>query len=112
MYTKSRKQLSAIIFGGSDGQDLSKLVEVVMWSFSVGFIAGFEFIYNDSSRRSFGRLEPFTARFNIQDRLSEREEVALSIDGPGGERIDNIQIQRGVAVKVNGCRVKPVASIN
>ncbi|KAL6400634.1 F-box domain-containing protein [Ilyonectria robusta] len=105
MYMESCKHLSAITFGGSDGQDLSKLVEIAMCSFGVGSVAGFEFVYNDSSRRSFGRLEPLPLGFNLQQIPSEPERVVLSIDGPGGERIDNIQIQRGVAVKVNGCRV-------
>ncbi|KAH6983045.1 hypothetical protein BKA56DRAFT_482558 [Ilyonectria sp. MPI-CAGE-AT-0026] len=106
MYMESCKHLSAITFGGSDGQDLSKLVEIAMCSFGVGSVTGFEFVYNDSSRRSFGRLEPLPLGFNLQQIPSEPERVVLSIDGPGGERIDNIQIQRGVAVKVNRCRMR------
>ncbi|KAF7551069.1 hypothetical protein G7Z17_g5291 [Cylindrodendrum hubeiense] len=91
-YANINAPLSPVVFGGPDGKDLFKLVEVLVWVYDVGIITGFEFVYTDSSRRSFGMLGPFSG--GMSSLPPERQRVALRIDGPGGERIESIQIQR------------------
>ncbi|KAM5341901.1 hypothetical protein ACJ41O_014932 [Fusarium nematophilum] len=88
--------ISTVFFGGPDGRDLSKLVEVVIWTFDLARVAGIEFLYGDGSQsRVLGHAGPFrqdhpdAKRFDI----SEGRRISLPIDGPGGEELRSIEVQ-------------------
>ena len=53
---------STVIFGGTNGQDLSQLVEIVGWGFDVYTIVGLQFLYADPLKnKSLGQIGPFPA---------------------------------------------------
>lgn len=97
---------STVIFGGPAGEHLSKLVEVVVWIFDVGSITGFEFIYSNGESRSFGRPGPYPDDMPRSFEPSEDFRATLSIDGPGGERIESVQVQE-LQSHVCGLKVSP-----
>ncbi|KAH7309758.1 hypothetical protein B0I35DRAFT_359355 [Stachybotrys elegans] len=85
-----------VFFGGFGGEELSDLIEVVVWTFDIDYVAGIQFIYTDPSRnRHLGRLGPFldehVQRHN-PDPVDHR--TSLTINGPGGEEITSIVVQR------------------
>uniref|UniRef100_A0A0B7KJX4 F-box domain-containing protein n=1 Tax=Bionectria ochroleuca TaxID=29856 RepID=A0A0B7KJX4_BIOOC len=91
---KSRP-IDAFYFGGSHGELLPLLKEIIVYSLAGTTIqiTGVEFTYTDSSRdRFFGMI---TSDPDAEDEIEENPEEAkfsVPIDGPGGERIKGIDV--------------------
>ncbi|POR36368.1 F-box domain-containing protein [Tolypocladium paradoxum] len=82
-----------VLFGGPGGEDLSKLVEIAVWIFDVTSITGLEFVYSHSESRSLGRLGPYPHDMPRTFEPSDDLRATLSIDGPGGERVESVEVQ-------------------
>lgn len=90
LFRKSREArlFSTVIFGGVDGQDLSRLVEIIGCTYGGHGIAGLDFLYTDAAKnKSLGEVGPF-------DVGDESLRVNFSINGPEGERTTAIGIHR------------------
>jgi hypothetical protein len=85
---------STMIFGGLESQDLTELVEIVVWCFDVHVITGIEFHYKDASKNLvFGAAGPFDD-FPMERQLDPPDDlrVSMTIDGPKGEIITAIEV--------------------
>ncbi|KAI5459596.1 hypothetical protein BGZ63DRAFT_511027 [Mariannaea sp. PMI_226] len=88
--------ITTLFFGGFDGQDLSSLLEIIIWTFDICHVVGIEFIYaNASQNRHLGHTGPFSSDHPAARGFdtSEGRRISMSIDGPGGEELRNIEVQ-------------------
>ncbi|KAF4997242.1 hypothetical protein FDECE_12143 [Fusarium decemcellulare] len=99
---------STVMFGGPHGELLCQLVEVVVHIFDTDTLLGFEFIYKDPSKnQAVGILGPYTNSIRIkQDPSDETFRYSMAIDGPVGERIQEVKFDRfgcktGVKIRTN-----------
>lgn len=87
--------VTTIFFGGEQGQHLSSLVGIVIWTFDTAYIAGIEFLYADGSpNRHMGQIGPLgdgPPPRVIDD--SQDQRIPMSIDGPSGEELASIEVQ-------------------
>ncbi|KAK2880156.1 hypothetical protein FQN49_000503 [Arthroderma sp. PD_2] len=93
--------LTTAIYGGLGGVHLKKLIRITVWVFDYLNIYGIDFVYNVKVEgrlvHTLGRAGPFldTARRGYEPYDSSTDlKVDFQIDGPGGEVIDKIDIQR------------------
>lgn len=87
--------VAAILFGGEEGQHLSSLVGLVIWTFDTAYIAGIEFLYADGSpNKHLGQIGPLgdDPPPRMMD-ISQDHRIPISIDGPGGEELASIEVQ-------------------
>ncbi|PNP84134.1 hypothetical protein FNYG_02822 [Fusarium nygamai] len=89
--------VATVLFGGSDGQYLSQLSEIVVWIFDICHVAGIEFRYIDSSRNcQLGYVGPFDENYPGRRNFSpdsHDSSVSFPIDGASGERLSSIDLR-------------------
>ncbi|KAG5805356.1 hypothetical protein H9Q71_010074 [Fusarium xylarioides] len=89
--------VTTVLFGGSDGQYLSQLSEIVVWVFDICHVAGIEFRFTDSSHDcQLGYVGPFDENYPGRRNFipdSHDSSVSFSIDGASGERLSSIDVQ-------------------
>ncbi|KAH7125856.1 hypothetical protein EDB81DRAFT_764952 [Dactylonectria macrodidyma] len=93
--TRFNAPISTLFFGGSNGQYLPSLVEIVVWVFDKAYIAGIEFVCTDvSQNRHLGHIGPFDD-YPGQRTFSDSEDhrISMSIDGSTGEELNCIEAQ-------------------
>lgn len=85
---------SVLMFGGTKGRDLHKLLEIVVWICGADTLTGFEFSYADISKnRTFGQvgwhMDKATEKVHKYAGFSR---FVMPMDGPGGEAIKTVQV--------------------
>ncbi|KAF5968131.1 hypothetical protein FBULB1_10878 [Fusarium bulbicola] len=89
--------VTTVLYGGSDGQKLSQLSEIVVWVFDICHLAGIEFRYTDSSHNcQLGYVGPFDENYPGRRNFtpdSHDSTVSFPIDGASGERLSSIDVQ-------------------
>lgn len=105
--------ISTIHYGGVQGIHLSKLIEIAVWIIDYSWIHGIEFIYNakvDGLRiHTLGRRGPFSdtkLRSCGPCNNSTDQRISFRIDGPGGEVIDGVDIQRTSGLPLQAFQVR------
>lgn len=88
--------VTTLFFGGPDCRHPSKLVEIVVWTFDIAYIAGIELLFTDASQNShLGHIGPFGDAYTLPrsfDNLQDHR-IPMPIDGPGGEELRSIEVQ-------------------
>lgn len=81
-------------FGGHDGVQLCRLTQVVarMTQYPSVFV-GMRFVYQDGTTRQFGASDGLFDVASVSDSVLEQ---VFSIDGPGGEVIDHIDVSYSI----------------
>ncbi|PVH94892.1 hypothetical protein DM02DRAFT_618273 [Periconia macrospinosa] len=110
---RTQRPYNMILFGGSRGENLSKLVQLVVWIVGFGnHIHGVEFRYNteiDGRKiHTIGRCGPFSDAEPRQEApfdSSEDQMISFDIDGPGGERINHVYIRNDFCEQLYGFRL-------
>ncbi|CAI6042208.1 unnamed protein product [Clonostachys chloroleuca] len=100
-------------FGPAENPEPSTLIQVVAHTYDMFTLAGLEFIHTDGSKNILlGRRGPFdNMPGNRVYENSEDRHLPFSIDGPSGERITGIQVEkswgdvRGIQFETNHDRV-------
>ncbi|CAH0045941.1 unnamed protein product, partial [Clonostachys solani] len=100
-------------FGGAENPAPSTLIQVVAHTYDMFTLAGLEFIHTDDSKNILlGHRGPFEKMpGNRVYAYSEDRRLPFSIDGPGGERIIGMQVEkswgnvRGIKLETNRDRV-------
>ncbi|KAF2808301.1 uncharacterized protein BDZ99DRAFT_391143 [Mytilinidion resinicola] len=110
---RTQRPYNMILFGGSRGENLSKLVKVVVWIVGFYHIYGIDFKYNtevDGRKiHTLGRCGPFSdaePRLEAPHDNSADQRISFDIDGPGGERIIHVYLQNEESGDLNGFRVR------
>jgi hypothetical protein len=94
------RPLAMMLYGGPQAMHLSKLVEIAVWIVDVDGIYGIDFTYNaevDGKKvHTLGRCGPLpdlesTLYEPLDDSTDQR--IIFPIDGPGGEKINGVDIQ-------------------
>ncbi|KAJ3529224.1 hypothetical protein NM208_g9861 [Fusarium decemcellulare] len=98
---------NSFMFGGPHGELLCQLVEVVVHIFDTDVLLGFEFIYKDPSKnQAVGLLGPYTNSIRTkQDPSDETFKYSMAIDGPAGERIQEVKFDSFLS-KVDGMKIR------
>ncbi|KAF4974940.1 hypothetical protein FZEAL_8203 [Fusarium zealandicum] len=87
---------STIMFGGPHGELLCQLIEIVVYIWDVSKFTGFEFVYVDPSKNQhIGDLGPYPESMTRVHTPSDDFRLSMPIDGPGGERIQDVEVQAG-----------------
>ncbi|KPM45989.1 hypothetical protein AK830_g399 [Neonectria ditissima] len=87
----NRTTFSTIFFGGKEGEDLSRLSEIVVSTLGAFEIKGIQFRYVDSEPRTLGRLLPPGSDTERFWSFEEERTFSIPIDGPGCEWITGIE---------------------
>lgn len=89
-----------ILFGGKDGQHLSKLIKIVVWTVSRGRIYGIDFVYDTEvdgkTVITLGRSGPFDDDYPRPeyDQVSSGDAMfEFEVDGPNGERLVGVDFR-------------------
>lgn len=107
--------LTTLFFGGADGRRLSSVVEIVIWTFDECHVAGVQFNYADASQTEcLGQIGPFSDDHPAAQKYDwfEGRRIPMSIDGPGGEVLQRIEVQEhgsyvvGLKVCQQSCAMK------
>lgn len=110
---REQNPCNLILFGGSRGQHLPKLIQVTVWIFDLYRIYGIDFKYSTEfdgrEVHTLGRRGPFSnkeRREEVPFDSSTDNQVTFDIDGPGGERIRHLYVQNGRWGDLTGFRVR------
>ncbi|KAM6535524.1 hypothetical protein FALCPG4_005080 [Fusarium falciforme] len=85
--------ISTVLFGGPEGDFISSLVELAIWTFNGAYIGKMEFLYADASlNQHLGDMEP-AGSIPPREQRDSYQRTSMAIDSAGGEELVGIEVK-------------------